>query len=300
MDSRFTGLSAFPLTPLRDDRFDEEAYGGLIRRLVVAGVDSITVLGSTGSYAYLSREERWAAVKIAVENARGVPVFAGIGALRTRHVKQFAQDAQKAGVAGVLLAPLTYQALTEDDVFGLYADVVRDLSVPLIVYDNPGTTHFTFSDELYTRIAELPSVASIKIPGVPADPFGAAERVKQLRQKLPARVSIGVSGDASAATGLIAGCDGWYSVIAGTLPLTAKAIMQAAHSGDASAAGRESDRLQPLWTLFGRYGSLRVVASIAEQFELVPPRSLPLPILGLDREARSEVQAVVSALGLHP
>ena len=51
---RLAGLSAFPLTPLRDDAVDEHAFAGLVERLTAAGVDSITALGSTGSYAYLT------------------------------------------------------------------------------------------------------------------------------------------------------------------------------------------------------------------------------------------------------
>ncbi|GAA3861093.1 hypothetical protein GCM10022381_01820 [Leifsonia kafniensis] len=54
----FTGLSAFPLTPATDAGLDEKAYASLIARLANAGVDSIGALGSTGSYAYLSRAER--------------------------------------------------------------------------------------------------------------------------------------------------------------------------------------------------------------------------------------------------
>ena len=50
-----SGLSAFPLTPLRDDAVDEAAFVGLVERLVDAGVDSIAALGSTGSYLYLDR-----------------------------------------------------------------------------------------------------------------------------------------------------------------------------------------------------------------------------------------------------
>ena len=34
------GLSAFPLTPLRDDRLDRAAFVGLIERLVAAEVNS--------------------------------------------------------------------------------------------------------------------------------------------------------------------------------------------------------------------------------------------------------------------
>ena len=160
----FTGLSAFPLTPLDDDRFDEHAYAGLITRLVDAGVDSIGALGSTGSYAYLDRDERRRVARSTVRLAGRTPVIVGVGALRTSHVRALVQEAQEAGAAGVLLSPMSYQALTEDEVFGLYEDVTADLSVPLVVYDNPGTTHFAFSVELYARVAALPNVAAIKIP----------------------------------------------------------------------------------------------------------------------------------------
>ncbi|WP_234426922.1 dihydrodipicolinate synthase family protein [Streptomyces niger] len=119
----FTGLSAFPLTPITEDGIDEKAFAALVGRLSAAGVDSIGALGSTGSYAYLTREERARAARIAVEHAERTPVIVGIGALRTRQVREAAEDAQNAGAAGVLLAPLSYQRLTEDDVFGLFEDV---------------------------------------------------------------------------------------------------------------------------------------------------------------------------------
>lgn len=293
----FTGLSAFPLTPLADDHVDEKAFARLVRRLAAARVDSITALGSTGSYAYLDRGERARAARLAVENAGDVPVVIGIGALRTKHVLEFAEDAQQSGASAVLLAPMSYQALTEDDVFGLFAEVTANLSVPLVVYDNPGTTHFTFTDELYARVAALPNVASIKIPGVPAEPGTAAGRIRQLRTLLPEHVSIGVSGDSLAATGLNAGCDAWYSVLGGTLPESALEITRAAHSGDAQAA---SQRLRPLWDLFARHGGLRVVAAIAEQFGLVTRPSLPRPILGLREEDRSDVAKVLAELEIRP
>ena len=54
----FSGLSAFPLTPMDETGIDEAAFTTLISRLASAGVDSIGALGSTGSYAYLNRDER--------------------------------------------------------------------------------------------------------------------------------------------------------------------------------------------------------------------------------------------------
>ena len=294
----FTGLSAFPLTPLRDDTFDEAAYARLIERLVTAGVDSITALDSTGSYLYLDRDERRRVARAAVALAGDVPVMVGIGALRTSQVQRLADDAQDAGASAVLLAPVTYQALTPDEVFTLFEDVTAGLSVPLVVYDNPGTTHVTFTDELHARIAALPNVASIKIPGVPVGLQDASARVQRLRDRIPDTVSIGVSGDWFAATGMNAGCDAWYSVIGGTLPDPALTITRAAQAGDQAAATAESARLQPLWDLFLEFGSYRVTAAIAEHLQLVAPDCLPRPVLGLRAAARERVAAVVDRLGL--
>lgn len=291
-----TGLSAFPLTPLRDDSVDERAFAGLVERLADAGVDSITALGSTGSYLYLDRDERRRVATTAVEHAGAVPVLVGIGALRTSQVLALAEDAQRAGAAGLLLAPVTYQPLTDDDVYGLFEDVSAAVSVPVVLYDNPGTTHVTFTDDLYAAVARLPHVASIKIPGVPAD---AAARVRAIRDRVPAEVTIGVSGDAFAARGLNAGCDAWYSVIGGTLPAQALALTRAAQAGDHAEADRRSAALAPLWDLFAEFGgSYRVVAALAEHLGLVGPDSLPRPIRGLDGAARRRVAAVADALDL--
>lgn len=294
----FTGLSAFPLTPMDEQRIDEEAFTRLVSRCAAAGVDSITALGSTGSYAYLTRQERARVARLAVEHAAGVPVVVGIGALRTRHVLELADDAQEAGAAGVLLAPVSYQRLTPADVVGLYEDVTAQLSVPLAVYDNPGTTHVTFTDDLYRAVAGLPGVASIKIPGVPEGAAVAAERVAELRALLPAHVTIGISGDAHAARGLLAGCQAWYSVLGGTLPDLAVQLTRAALEGRPDEATALSDSLTPLWHLFARFGSLRTIAAVAEHLGLVTRPSLPLPIRGLGDAERGDVARVVDALGL--
>ena len=294
----FTGLSAFPLTPFTSGgEVDEAAFVGLIDRLVMAGVDSIAPLGSTGSYAYLSREERARVARVAVEAAGDVPVMVSVGAVRTRDVLAHVEDAQAAGVSSVLLAPVSYQPLTPEDVFGLYEEVTRELSVPLVVYDNPGTTRFTFTDDLYRAVAELAGVASIKIPGVPVDPGAASERVGRLRELLPEHVTIGVSGDPFAATGLNAGCEAWYSVLGGILPEASLTIGRAARAGDAAGAVAASERLRPLWDLFAEHGSLRVVAVVAEHLGLVRGPSLSSPIRGLSGRARARVVAVAEELG---
>ena len=295
----FTGLSAFPLTPMNEQGIHEQEFFRLVERLAEAQVDSIGVLGSTGSYAYLSVAERARVAKLRVESAAGMPVVVGIGALCTRDVLANAEHAQQAGASGVLLAPVSYQTLTDDEVFSLYETVCRSLSVPLCVYDNPGTTHFDFSDELHGRIAQLPQVRSIKIPPVQNDIAAAQERVARLRALIPDDVTVGISGDPVAATGLLAGCDAWYSVIGGLYPETALALTRAAQAGDAQHANALSEELEPLWALYCQYGgSLRVVATIAELTGRVSEPCLPQPLQTLQGEARQKVAAVIEALSL--
>ncbi|CEP35233.1 MULTISPECIES: dihydrodipicolinate synthase family protein [unclassified Halomonas] len=295
----FTGLSAFPLTPMNEQSINEHEFVRLVEYLAEAGVDSIGVLGSTGSYAYLNREERARVVQLSVESAGGMPIVVGIGALRTRDVLANVENAQQAGASGVLLAPVSYQKLTNDEVFDLYATVCQSLSVPLCVYDNPGTTHFEFSDELHGRIAQLPQVRSIKIPPVNNDIVAATERVTRLRKLIPSDVTIGISGDAAAATGLNAGCDAWYSVIGGIYPKAALALTRAAQAGEAQQAKALSDALEPLWALYREYGgSLRVAATIAEVTGKVSHPCLPQPLKTLQGDNRKKVERVLEQLGL--
>lgn len=297
--SLFTGLSAFPLTPLKDDSLDEDAFVGLIERLVLAGVDSITALGSTGSYAYLDTDERALVAQLSVESSLDIPVFIGVGALRTRDVLANVASAEAAGAQGLLLAPVSYHPLTEDEVFALFRTVTESTDLPVVVYDNPGTTHFTFTTELYARLAALDGVASIKIPGAPASPAGWDERIGEIRAAIGSEVTIGISGDAHGAEGLIAGCDAWYTAVGGTIPEPMLEITRAAELGNEQLARELSAELQPLWDLFTEFGgSLRVTAAIAEHVGLVGADTLPLPVRDLDAAAKRKVAEVADNFGL--
>lgn len=292
----FDGLISFPLTPLlNDSAIDVRSFDRLIQRQVQAQVNMIAVLGSTGSYAYLNREERAQVVKLAVAQASSVPVMAGIGAVRARDVLHHAEDAQKAGAKAVLLAPVSYQKLQPTEVYDLFALVTRELSVPLCVYDNPGTTQFHFSDELLVALSALPQVASIKIPALTGTVEEASARVRALKARLSAECSLGVSGDHAATLGLQAGCDGWYSVLGGLLPQLCMRLLAESKQPSSQAAVLFAT-MEPLWALFKQHGSIRVVAATAELLGLVQSPCLPLPLQSLQGEDRAKVAAWLASL----
>ena len=292
-----TGLSAFPITPSdADGHVDAAALRKLVARLCAAGVDSIGLLGSTGSYPYLSRSERRRALDAALNETSGrLPILVGIGALRTDETVRLAQDAKAAGAAAGLLAPVSYTPLNEDEVFEHFVRVASESGLPLCIYDNPTTTHFRFTPAFVGRLSRISGIVAVKSPAPEASAVSA--HLSELRRLAPEGVSLGYSGDWNSVEALLAGADAWYSVVAGLFPGVGVAIVRAAQSGDAAAARRLNASMEPLWALFKEFSSLRVIYACADLLDIChaePPR----PILPLSEAARQRVAETIEALGL--
>jgi 4-hydroxy-tetrahydrodipicolinate synthase len=291
----FEGLSAFPTTPTNaDGEVDAVALARVLDRLAEAKVGSIGLLGSTGAYAYLSREERRRAVEAAKESiGERVPLLVGVGALRTDHAQQLARDAEAAGADALLLAPVSYAPLTQEEVYQHFVSVSNATGLPIVIYNNPTTTRFQFSLDLIQKLAIIPNIAAIKMP-LPGE-TAFADEIRSLRALAPSGFSIGYSGDWGAADGLLAGADAWYSVVAGLLPQPALALTQAAIAGDRAEAERLNAMFEPLWSLFKEFGSFRVmyaIGSLLGLFEAEPPR----PVLPVPASARPRIEAALDEL----
>ncbi|MBP0615528.1 dihydrodipicolinate synthase family protein [Jiella mangrovi] len=291
----FFGLSAFPLTPTdASGRVDTEGLSRLVERLCAAKVGSIGLLGSTGTYAYLTREERRRAVEAAAECVNGrVPLVVGVGALRTDKAIEIARDAEAAGADALLMAPVSYTPLTQDEAFEHYRAVSTESALPFCVYNNPGTTHFTFGLDLLERLSRLPAIVAVKMPMPVGGDF--AGELSTLRERTD--LAVGYSADWGMKDAMLAGADAFYSVLGGILPDPVLAIMRAAQAGDEHEAGRLDDLLQPLCSTFKSFGSLRVMYVLYEALGLgraEPPR----PILPLDAASHAEVLRAVEPLSV--
>ncbi|MFQ1702480.1 dihydrodipicolinate synthase family protein [Loktanella agnita] len=280
--SLFTGLSAFPITPTdAKGQVDTAALRHLLDRITEAGADSIGLLGSTGTYMYLSRAARAQLIRASSDHLKSsTPLIASVGALRTDDAVALAQDARAAGANALLLAPVSYTPLTQEEVYQHIITVADATELPLCIYNNPGTTHFSFNTDLIARLAKHPHIAAIKMP-LPANGDVAAE-LSQLRALVPDDFRIGYSGDWGCAAALLAGADVWFSVVGGILPDVAARLTQAAMAGDNGAVGQMNTQLTPLWQLFQEFGSLRIVYAVAHKLavtDALPPRPiLPVPV----------------------
>lgn len=293
----FFGLAAFPITPTdADGRVDLAGVKTLVRRLVATKVDSIGLLGSTGTYAYLTRSERRRAIEAAVNEAGGaVPVMAGVGALRTDEAVALAKDAKAAGAGAGLLTPVSYTPLLDDEVFVHFQAVAGESGLPICIYNNPGVTHFTFSAELIQRLSAVDGVVAVKNPAPPAEQVAA--HVADLRARVPAGFSLGYSADANCAEAMLAGGDAWHSVLGGAFPETTLALCRAAQAGEAAETRRLNQRLEPVWRLFRELTGLRLAYAAAHHLGLTAAQP-PRPILPLSAEGLARVGAVIDALEL--
>ena len=293
----FQGLSAFPITPADEQgRVDTDGLRLLLKRLADAGVGSVGLLGSTGVYPYLTGAERCRAVEAAVDQVGGrAPVMVGIGALRTDEAVRLGQDAKGAGADAVLLAPVSYAPLTEEEVFTHFATVAAAVGLPLCIYNNPGTTHFTFSDALVARLSRVPHIVAVKNPAPDASALPGS--LRNLRAAASPGFSVGYSVDWKAAEAMLAGGDAWYSVAGGLFPAACMQIVAAIEAGHADEARALNARLQPLWDLFVEFSSLRVMYAAVNLLGLcsaAPPR----PILPLPGDAQRRIGQTLDALGL--
>jgi 4-hydroxy-tetrahydrodipicolinate synthase len=291
----FTGLAAFPITPAdAEGRVDVAALRRLVRRLADARVDGIGLLGSTGTYPFLNRAERRRAIDAAVDEAGGaVPVMAGVGALRTDEAVALAKDAKAAGAVAGLLAPVSYTPLLDEEVFVHFQAVAGDSGLPICIYNNPGTTHFSFSLELTARLSAVPGVVGVKNGAPPAAEVAA--HLAALRARVPAGFSVGYSGDVNATEAMIAGGDVWHSVLGGLMPAPLLAIVRAAQAGDAAEARRLNARLTPIWSLFAEFTGLRVMYAAANALGITDAQP-PRPILPLPEAAARKVAEAFLAL----
>lgn len=130
------GLLSFPLTDFdANGDFEPQGYARRLEWLMPYGASALFAAGGTGEFFSLTADEYPQIIAKAVEVCgREVPIIAGAGG-PTRFAIQCAQEAQKAGAAGVLLLP---HYLTEASQAGLAAHVeavCKSTQLGVIVYN---------------------------------------------------------------------------------------------------------------------------------------------------------------------
>lgn len=285
----FTGLVAYPITPFQQGgRLDLESLERYVGRLARSGVDGVVVLGSSGSFAYLSGQERAEVVRTAVDAARGsgVPVGAGISAMTTREVLEMAYAAENSGADGLVLNPLSYIPLVSQEIADQVETVSAAVSLPVCVYNNPATTGFTYPVELAAELSWLENVNAFKDTADSAEEF--ARRRRRFAELAEPGTAHGVSGERLIHEA--APDAAWHSGIAAVLPRQYAAFRQAVVDGDDRAVHTWQAALAPLMEILRQERPLSSLYALAEVCGVAttPPRRPLLPIPSPSRQRLAE------------
>lgn len=280
----FTGVVAYPITPFTPDgEVNLKQLGLLVSRLAESEVDSVTVLGSSGSFAYLDAYERSRVLECALAAADGrLPVSVGISSIATRDVLTAARSAERLGAAGLVLSPVSYLPLTDDELVCLVEEVASAAGLPICLYNNPGTTQMSIDVELVGRLAAVPTLAAFK--DTAASPEDFAVRAANLQSQLSRPVSHGASSDPLLATGEVA-ADAWHTGLAALLPASYVAFRQAVLSGDEDRISRHRSRLLPVVQGVQRLRKLSGLHALARAcgIDAGDPRRPVLPVAGSEQ-----------------
>ncbi|MFE5309927.1 dihydrodipicolinate synthase family protein [Isoptericola sp. NPDC056605] len=289
MTSAFTGLLAYPITPLAEDgEVDLDGLEALVGAAVSAGADGVVVLATSGSGVSFDDDERDAVVRVAVAAAGGAPVHVGAAAESAHRVVARARRAREAGAAGLVLPPFAYLPLDDAEVRALYARVAAAVpGTPVCFYNKPVQLGFDVSAEMLAALHDDGSVIAVKDPASP--PSRPGGRVAALRT---AGVAVGLSGD-TALIGDAEPADAWHTGLAALAPTEYVAVRRARVAGTVAAdAARDwlLDVARAVADTGRPVAALHAVAALLGT-PTAPPRDTLVPLTAADDAA---LQAVVA------
>lgn len=201
----FKGIIAYPITPFDDnEQVDIPLFKKLVERLVVTGSHGIAPLGSTGVLPYLTDQEKEAVTEATIQQvANRVPTLVGVSNLTTERTVYHAKFAEKAGATAVMIIPMSYWKLTDDEIVKHYDAVASKISLPIMAYNNPATAGVDMSPALLKRLLEIPNVTMIK------ESTGDVQRMHYLRRELGEEVAFYNGSNPLALAAFAAGATGW-------------------------------------------------------------------------------------------
>ncbi|MFO1090829.1 MAG: dihydrodipicolinate synthase family protein [Hyphomicrobiales bacterium] len=155
MAHHFRGSFSVTVTPFTEDgkRLDIPAWKRFLDWQLAEGVPGIIILGTTGEFLTLTDDERTQFVEATVKHIRKrIPVMVGAMNAYTPNAVRYAAEAEKLGADGLMILPPYYYTPTDDEIFGYYKAICEKVSLPIMLYNNPFTSHVDMSAKLVGRL----------------------------------------------------------------------------------------------------------------------------------------------------
>ncbi|AYA40207.1 dihydrodipicolinate synthase family protein [Xenorhabdus nematophila] len=228
------GIIGYTITSFTPDgnEVDFDALGLSIDRLIDSGVHAVAPLGSTGEGAYLSDHEWEQISEFSIKHVAGrVPTIVSVSDLTTAKAVQRARFAEEHGADVVMVLPTSYWKLTEDEILAHYQAISDNISVPIMLYNNPATSGIDMSVELILRIINtVENVTMVK------ESTGDIQRMHKLQQLSKRQVPFYNGCNPLALEALVAGARGWCTAAPNLIPQLNLDLYSAVQNNDLERA----------------------------------------------------------------
>jgi 4-hydroxy-tetrahydrodipicolinate synthase len=288
--SGFHGVFPYLVSPIDSGgRIATGVLGRLCSDLIAAGVHGLTPLGSTGEFAYLSREQRASVVQTTIEAAgKRVPVVAGVASTATADAVEQARHYQQLGAAGILAILEAYFPLKDSQIESYFRAIADAVDIPVVLYTNPQFQRSDLTLDVIARLAEHPRIQYIK------DASANTGRLLSIMNHAPKLKVFSASAHIPAAVMLIGGV-GWMAGPACIVPRQSVALYDLCRAGKWT----EAMKLQrDLWRVNEAFARFNLAAWIKaglqiQGYAVGDPVS---PQAALTAEERKSVAQILASL----
>ncbi len=292
---RLHGVYCILSTPFYvDGAVDEASLKALVKAVIAAGVDGVTVLGVAGEAPKLTQSERDRVVSVVFQEVDGcVPVIVGTSSDGTTSTITASVAATKAGAAGVMIAAPTFlqagPSLTRH-----YREVADAIEIPIVLQDYPPVNGVTLSPKAMAELIEqVPAITTIKLEGLPTP-----QRISQTLASTGDRVTIlGGLGGMYLFEELRRGAQGTMTGFA--YPEILVAIVKAWNAGREEEARDIYYRYLPILVFEGQPGiGLAIRKEILRRRGILEHATLRRPATELDDQLKEDLGETIRVLGL--
>ena len=157
MSKLFRGSYTVAVTPFTDDgsRICMDSLKKFLDWQIACNVPGIIILGTTGEFLTVSDDERREFVATTVEHTNGrMDVLVSTMNSYTPNAVRFSREAEELGADGLMILPPYYYTPTEDEIFAYYRAISEAVSIPIMLYNNPFTSHVDMSPKFIAKLTK--------------------------------------------------------------------------------------------------------------------------------------------------
>ncbi len=268
----FTGAFTALVTPFKKGAVDYDALADLVEFQITEGISGLVPCGTTGESSTLSHEEHHRVVEFVVKQARGrVPVIAGAGSNCTAEAVSLAAHAKQAGADAALLITPYYNKPTQEGLFLHFAEVARQVKIPIILYNVPGRTSVNMLPQTVARLSTIGNIIGIK------EATGDLRQISDIIELVGDDFVILSGDDFTTLPILSVGGKGVISVHSNVAPRDVTEMVTAYLTGDRARSAKLHYRLLPLArAMFIETSPVPAKAALALMKKMEPDVRLPL------------------------